>query len=209
MMLLSKLLNVSGSRDSNPESLVPKTSMLAVTPHPDITKLYYHINFFEQCYNLTMKINDNYRFDQGYVMLPLVLPIGGLNKNIVLFGDTYHLKKEFHVSLLSTKNLTRKYSISEEESLDFFRGFTLSKDLINVHYLPEYRIATHVDGRKSIIQIVSIENYDLFFQELRKYFEIEIPTQPLHITIYTLDGGNGIGISSPEEMERTFKISFK
>ena len=26
---------MSGSRDSNPESLVPKTSMLAVTPHPD------------------------------------------------------------------------------------------------------------------------------------------------------------------------------
>ncbi len=26
---------LSGSRDSNPESLVPKTSMLAVTPHPD------------------------------------------------------------------------------------------------------------------------------------------------------------------------------
>ena len=28
-------LYLSGSRDSNPESLVPKTSMLAVTPHPD------------------------------------------------------------------------------------------------------------------------------------------------------------------------------
>lgn len=26
---------MSGSWDSNPESLVPKTSMLAVTPHPD------------------------------------------------------------------------------------------------------------------------------------------------------------------------------
>jgi hypothetical protein len=30
---------LSGRRDSNPESLVPKTSMLAVTPRPDIFSL--------------------------------------------------------------------------------------------------------------------------------------------------------------------------
>lgn len=27
---------LSGCRDSNPESLAPKASMLAVTPHPDV-----------------------------------------------------------------------------------------------------------------------------------------------------------------------------
>ena len=30
------VLFIVGVQDSNPESLVPKTSMLAVTPHPDI-----------------------------------------------------------------------------------------------------------------------------------------------------------------------------
>ncbi len=34
----SKIIMLSGSRDSNPESLVPKTSMLAVTPHPEYAR---------------------------------------------------------------------------------------------------------------------------------------------------------------------------
>ena len=34
---------LSGCWDSNPESPVPKTGMLAVTPHPDAIFLSYHI----------------------------------------------------------------------------------------------------------------------------------------------------------------------
>lgn len=38
---------MSGCRDSNPESLAPKASMLAVTPHPD-TEISYHNTYMLQ-----------------------------------------------------------------------------------------------------------------------------------------------------------------
>ncbi len=42
-LLLIYLINrfMSGCWDSNPESPVPKTGMLAVTPHPDLSILTY------------------------------------------------------------------------------------------------------------------------------------------------------------------------
>lgn len=46
---LSRFFLLSGRRDSNPESLVPKTSMLAVTPRPDVSicpDILAYKNFF-------------------------------------------------------------------------------------------------------------------------------------------------------------------
>lgn len=39
---------LSECRDSNPKSLVPKTRMLAVTPHSDVRQQYHILAFYQE-----------------------------------------------------------------------------------------------------------------------------------------------------------------
>ena len=158
-----------------------------------------------------MRISNPYKYSNGYIFLPLRnLNLDNLHPTIVLFGDNYYLKSEFHVSLICVKEALRENPlITEANIVDIFNGFVGKISLQKVEYLDEYRIATHPDGRKSIIQKVNIRGVEGLFTELRKKIHITINTQPLHVTIYTLQGDRGIGISNIEDYNNTLEIRFR
>lgn len=56
ILLHTTILPLSGCRDSNPESPVPKTGMLAVTPQPDRRNIVYNKLFSTKTilYNSTL-----------------------------------------------------------------------------------------------------------------------------------------------------------
>lgn len=156
-----------------------------------------------------MNVKPPYRYKTGYIYLPLDQNTGGLNKNITLFGDIYHLKSSFHVSLLCVKNILKINPQLEGKILEIFNSYVACNSLDSVEYLPEYRVVAHADGRKSIIQMVTVKNTEGLFHVLRKELNISIDTQPTHITIYTLREEEGIGVNTQEDYENTFEIRFK
>lgn len=153
-----------------------------------------------------MKVHKPYQYKTGYIYLPLQPEIEGLEPNLVLFGDEYHLKSSFHVSLVCVKNILAICPDRETQIIGIFSDFIKTTPLTTISYLPEYRIASHSDGRKSIIQMVTIDNLELLFKKIRTELSIEIDTQPTHITIYTLQKDKGIGITSQEDYKNTFEI---
>ena len=156
-----------------------------------------------------MKDQVKYIINKGYIMLPLTLDTKNLHAKITLFGDEYCLRGEFHVSLVCIKEIRRQHNISEEDLISFFNEFSSKYDLSKITYSNEFRIMSHEDGRKSLIQMVYIENIKLLFTEMNNLFNKQISFPPWHITIYTLCGKSGIGIHSHDDLKKSYKISFR
>lgn len=157
-----------------------------------------------------MNINDPYIYSRGYIFLPLTLDTRDLHEDLVLFGDTYYLKSEFHISLVCVKLIMKQYpNIKVEDVLGVFNRFTNETALDDVMYLNEYRVATHSDGRKSILQKVDIPNIEEFYEILREKLSVTTDTLPVHVTIYTNNKDDGIGINTRVDYDNTTEIRFR
>ncbi len=156
-----------------------------------------------------MSILEPYQYKTGYIYLPISPDLQGLNTDLELFGDTYHLKSTFHVSLVCVKNIVKVDSTVEEKVITVFNNFIKDTRLNDILFLPEYRLVSHSDGRKSFIQMVTVKNIELLFEKIRKELNIQIDTQPTHVTIYTLQKDKGIGVNTQEDYQNTFEIKIK
>ncbi len=158
------------------------------------------------CYDICMNVSPPYKYTPGYIMLPLEQDIQGLNDQITLFGDTYTLKKEFHVTLIYAGYLCSQYSsINEEKILRVFNKFVVHNGVEEVTYFPEYRLVTHPDGRKSIIQKVEIENFNELYEILSDKLGMVIPKPVTHITIY-VNTGQGIAVETEDKFKKSFEL---
>lgn len=146
-----------------------------------------------------MIINGKYRYSKGYIVLDLDhLP--QIYKETVNFGNDFHLKNSFHISLVCTKYLSENYGINPGLILRLFREFTLDNELLIDSFLPIYRIVDHSDGRKSIIQELIIKNGESLYEYLRENLNINIKTYPFHVTIYVNGTHSGVGIHDKDIM---------
>lgn len=158
----------------------------------------------------TMNVTSPYKYEKGYLFLPLDLEVKGLHADILLFGETYYLKSEFHVSLVCVKDIiSSNASVDSGTVIVLFDEFIRKKSLSKVTFLPEYRLATHLDGGKSIIQKVVIDSLDEFFDTLRKELAVNLSNQPAHVKIYTLQKNMGIGVNTQSAYQDTLEIRFK
>jgi hypothetical protein len=143
---------------------------------------------------------NKYAYDKGYIYLPI--EINELPKKINIDGDSLSLKSSFHVSLLCTKDILSKHQKEnlEQVILDNFCKFVLENDISFVKFNGEFRLAKF-EGRKTIIARCEVSNLEKFSQQLSNQLRIDIPTQPAHVTLYTLQPNIGIGMNSFTELE--------
>jgi hypothetical protein len=100
-----------------------------------------------------------------------------------------------------------KDAMLENEILERFCAYIKNNDVSLVRLNDEFRFAQK-NERKSLIVRCEISNLQGFFIELSEQFGFTIPLQPTHITLYTLQPNAGIGLNSPEAMERnSLKVS--
>jgi hypothetical protein len=138
-----------------------------------------------------------FTYSKGYIGLPL--EVGELPESIVVKGETLLRKTLFHVSLLCVKDLLAKKSDIEQEVLTAFCSFVLEKDIAFLRYTGEFRFAQ--DGeRKTLIALCEVAGLEAFFAGLSEKLGIDIPPQPTHVTLYTLQPDIGIGLNSLEDM---------
>ncbi len=145
---------------------------------------------------------NKYIYKGGYVALPV--EVKDLPNTISVQGNELLLKSSFHVSLVCVKRLIEPYGEAaadiEQKILELFCAFVSKNAISFLTYKNEFRFAVF-EERKSAIVLCEVSNLDKFPQLLKSELGIEIPVQPTHVTLYTLEPDAGIGLNSQAEME--------
>jgi hypothetical protein len=151
-----------------------------------------------------LNLPEPYGYENTYIHLMVPMP-EGLPSSIVIKGHKLLLKSEFHISLIKTAfaaeliDKTRMEEI-QDEIYTLFIDF-ISKQPLNTFYSDNQFRFVELDIRKTLVGLVNVPHLTEFFDELRAKFGVDIPNQPTHITMYTLQPEKGIGILSEQQLE--------
>ena len=134
----------------------------------------------------------------------------GLPGTITLEGSVLSLKTEFHITLIDVKSIAslideNNVAKTEDEIVEEFKDFIKQLPLEEHTILHSFRFVSR-DTRKTIIAMAEVPHLSEFFDRLRQKYGKNLPSQPTHVTIYTLPPGGGIGILSQEELTRDSKL---
>ncbi len=149
---------------------------------------------------------DKYAYGKGYIYMPF--EINGLPEKMKVEGVELQVQTSFHVSLLCLKDILEKYpdKVSEEEIIKTFCEFVSKNDVSFLKIKNEFRFV-EFEERKSLVVMCDISGMDDLFQVLQNKFDVRIPLQPTHITLYTLKQNEGIGMTSYRQLgERSILI---
>lgn len=148
-------------------------------------------------------ITDKHNHDNGYISL-INVNLRNVPEKIETDGYKLLKKGEFHVSIMALKNLAPMLNpenpehASERLKQDFLE-FVKNHKLADFRLTGEYRLVKR-DERVTVVAMVELKNIDELFDYLRSKHGIDFPTQPTHITMYTLQPEAGIGILSQDEL---------
>lgn len=154
------------------------------------------------------KISEWHEYIAGYIVLAN-LQLDNLPEAITVDGTHYVKKSEFHVTLVCVKRIVEMLGAGEdraEEITELFKQFITTAPINKFNLLPEFRLVQR-DERKTIVVMVHVENLKNFFDLLRKKYELDVPYQPAHVTIYSLQPEVGISLSSEEDVRRDTKVA--
>jgi hypothetical protein len=153
-------------------------------------------------------ITQHHYHNYGYIAL-VVEHFMNLPAQIEIDGKILFKKDELHISLMALKYLVPLVNIgannaSEDDLVRDFLEYQSTTDLSQFQPSNIFRYVKR-DKRETIIVMVDVPNLEWLFDMLRIKYGVNIPTQPTHITIYTLQPEAGIGILSQSELERDSK----
>ena len=157
--------------------------------------------------NFTM-ITPYHNHNNGYISL-IIRDLVVSPNEITVGQKTLYRKSEFHVSLLALKNLLPLInavdaSVSEDDLVQDFLGYQRNFELSEYGLTSQLRYVMRAE-RETVVVMVDVPNLDGLFKELREKYRLNLPTQPTHVTLYTLQPEKGIGILSSGELERDSK----
>ena len=109
-------------------------------------------------------------------------------------------KEEFHVTLLHARETPRLTHVSNEELASFFDSFVERNPIGLLSFLDDCRYVEEY-GKKTILVRCTASNLEELFAACNDAFRVQLPTQPAHVTLYSLERSVGIHINSGEKME--------
>lgn len=115
------------------------------------------------------------------------------------------IKDEFHVTLLNVGTASALSQRPREDIVSFFNAYAARRPIALVSFADDFRYVEK-DVRKTILVRCVVSNLNLLFEELNRTFEIDMPMQPAHVTLYTLQKNVGIHVPSIEVMERLERV---
>ncbi|HET7673836.1 MAG TPA: hypothetical protein VFK11_04990 [Candidatus Saccharimonadales bacterium] len=146
-------------------------------------------------------------FENGYGYIRLEdLKLGELPKNIKVDGSELVIKQEFHISLVWVGRLKEMVNEPDKEKIKKemiaeFEQFTKEHPMTDFDLTKELRLVNK-EGRKSVIAMAEVPGIEAFFERLSRKYDVNLPVQPTHITLYTLPTDKiGIGILSYGELD--------
>ena len=150
-------------------------------------------------------ITPYHNHDNGYVSL-VIKDFVDLPETITVRRKTLFRKSEFHVSLLALKNIlplmnTVDAKVNEDDLVQDFLDYQKDVELSEYSLTSQLRYVARGE-RETVVVMVDVPNLGGLFEKLRKKYKVDLPIQPTHITLYTLQPEAGIGILSNNELER-------
>ena len=138
-------------------------------------------------------------FADGYIVMDVELP--DMPDTIEVEGHTLQRKHEFHVTMVSVKQVKDRPDFDElkDKVKQVFVDFAATNDLTQFRPTGEYRLVTRGE-RMTVVMMVTIGAMDALFDRIRTEVGLDIPTQPTHITIYSLQPDVGISLNSVEQV---------
>lgn len=135
--------------------------------------------------------------------------LSGLPKNLVVEDHIFQRKDEFHCTLVSLKKISAMIDADNIETVDarlveLFKDFISDKPLTDLKLTNNYSLVSDL-GTHTVVVLVELSGMERYFELLRREFNVDIPSQPLHITLYTQESHPGIPINSHEQMEKIAK----
>lgn len=145
-----------------------------------------------------MTTSSNFDHGNGYIWQDVKSP--ELPDTIKVEGLTLLKKSAFHVSLVYVQNLLAVDPDIEKKVFNSLVAFNEKKQVSFLKYTGSFRFAQSGE-RKTIVALCEVSNLEEFRNHLKEELGIDIPSQPTHVTIYTLQPEVGIGLNSPKAME--------
>lgn len=152
--------------------------------------------------NFTM-ITPYHNHDDGYISI-IIKNFFDLPETIVVDNKTLFKKSEFHISLLALKHIVPLINqsggqASEDNLVQDFLDIQKQLILSDFQLTNDLRYVKRAE-RETVIAMVEVPGIEDLFDKLRKKYDVNIPSQPTHITLYTLQADMGIGILSRDEL---------
>lgn len=151
-------------------------------------------------------------FENGYGYIRLEdLKLGELPRSLKIDGSELVIKPEFHISLVWVGRLKEMVNEPDKERvkqkmIEEFEEFTKEYPMTDFILTKELRLVRKED-RKSIIAMAEVAGIDAFFERMALKYDVNLPVQPTHITLYTLPTDKiGIGILSYGELDAYTEI---
>jgi hypothetical protein len=150
-----------------------------------------------------MDLPSQYNYSHGYITLQN-LELAGLPDKINVAGQEFQLKDEFHLSLICVYEIANLIDPQRKQQIEKlivreFANYIKNQPLDKFKLRGDYRFV-QLDIRKTIIALADVEGLANFFKTLSQKFGKDLPVQPAHITLYTLQPNVGIGILSHQEL---------
>lgn len=149
-----------------------------------------------------------FNYSKGYLHLPIKLNNEKLPKTIVIQNTNLHIKTSFHVSLMCIKNIEKNCKVENiaEKIINLFCEFTKDNEVVFGDFTGEFRFAERdEDGRKSLVGMCNIKNLNNFFDKVNSDFGLNISYQPTHVSFYTLNLDEAIGLNNQQDIETMTK----
>jgi len=149
-------------------------------------------------------VTPHHSHDNGYVSLAIE-HLSDLPEQIKVDEKVLFRKGEFHISLMALKHLvplinTGTNNVTEDDIVQDFVEYQANNDLSHFRPANTFRYVTRGE-RETVVAMVDVPNIEGLFEYIRTKYRVSIPTQPTHITLYTLQPEAAIGILSNNELE--------
>lgn len=141
----------------------------------------------------------------GFIGL-IEIKLAGTPEKITCQGIELTRKVEFHVSIICVRRIAQlidpeRAAELEQELVTDFLEYQAEHPMVDFSLRHEYYLMK-IEDRVTVVGLVDMPSLQPYFDHLRQKYNRELPTQPGHITMYTLDpnGHRGIGILSDAEL---------
>ena len=136
--------------------------------------------------------------EQGSVIAPL--RIDGLAPVLRAIGREWQRKQEFHITALSRRGLDAATN-DREDVWEAATRLAVGRSLGPVLATEELRIVRDGDGLETVIVLVKCDAMKGLYGDIRRATGVWLELPPAHVTLYSTDPADGIGLSTQAELD--------
>jgi len=115
-------------------------------------------------------------------------------------------KEEFHVTLLHAKQSSKLAEVPNDDLAAFFNSFVEESPISLISFIDDFRYAEEQEKKTIVIRCI-VSNLNKLFVLFNQTYQVQLPVQATHVTLYTLQKNAGIHIGSDEEMGRLQRVN--